>query len=98
MNCSARRIRVPVARRPPANRPVADGEGADCRMTGSVIGVGFACLPRETGRGGAGDLQRTVKDSPEGSRVMSTIEPSAAIEVVPIEDSSLLAFYRDMNL
>jgi MFS family permease len=29
---------------------------------------------------------------------MSTIEPSAAIEVVPIEDSSLLAFYRDMNL
>jgi MFS family permease len=29
---------------------------------------------------------------------MSTAEPSKAIEVAPIEDSSLLAFYRDMNL
>jgi MFS family permease len=29
---------------------------------------------------------------------MSTAEPSRATEVAPIEDSSLLAFYRDMNL
>src|ERR1035437_8458898 len=29
---------------------------------------------------------------------MSIVEPSEAIEVAPIEDSSLLAFYRDMNL
>src|ERR1700693_3918282 len=29
---------------------------------------------------------------------MSLVEPSGAIEVAPIEDSSLLAFYRDMNL
>src|SRR5664279_1069546 len=29
---------------------------------------------------------------------MSLVEPSRAIEVAPIEDSSLLAFYRDMNL
>src|SRR5664279_1739799 len=29
---------------------------------------------------------------------MSIVEPSGAIEVAPIEDSSLLAFYRDMNL
>ena len=28
----------------------------------------------------------------------STIEPSGGIEIAPIEDSSLLAFYRDMNL
>ena len=28
----------------------------------------------------------------------SLVEPSAPIEVAPIEDSSLLAFYRDMNL
>ena len=28
----------------------------------------------------------------------STIEPSGAIEIAPIEDTSLLAFYRDMNL
>jgi MFS family permease len=28
---------------------------------------------------------------------MSTTEPSGAIETVPIEDTSLLAFYRDMN-
>src|SRR5256714_5348491 len=29
---------------------------------------------------------------------MTTSEPSGAIEVAPIEDTSLLAFYRDMNL
>src|ERR1700683_467615 len=29
---------------------------------------------------------------------MSTVEPSGAIETAPIEDTSLLAFYRDMNL
>jgi MFS family permease len=29
---------------------------------------------------------------------VSAAEPSKAIEVVPIEDTSLLAFYRDMNL
>jgi MFS family permease len=28
----------------------------------------------------------------------STVEPSRAIDVAPIEDTSLLAFYRDMNL
>jgi MFS family permease len=28
----------------------------------------------------------------------STVEPSGGIEIAPIEDSSLLAFYRDMNL
>jgi MFS family permease len=28
----------------------------------------------------------------------SSVEPSGGIEVAPIEDSSLLAFYRDMNL
>jgi MFS family permease len=29
---------------------------------------------------------------------MSTVDPSGAIEIAPIEDTSLLAFYRDMNL
>jgi hypothetical protein len=29
---------------------------------------------------------------------MSPSEPSGTIEVAPIEDTSLLAFYRDMNL
>ena len=28
----------------------------------------------------------------------STVEPTGAIEVAAIEDTSLLAFYRDMNL
>src|SRR6202048_3440367 len=28
----------------------------------------------------------------------STVEPSGAIETAPIEDTSLLAFYRDMDL
>src|SRR5260221_6801459 len=27
----------------------------------------------------------------------STVDPSGAIETVPIEDTSLFAFYRDMN-
>src|SRR3982074_3802864 len=27
----------------------------------------------------------------------TTVEPTGAIEVAPIEDTSLLAFYRDMN-
>src|SRR6202051_5398595 len=29
---------------------------------------------------------------------MSSAEPSGGIEIAPIEDTSLLAFYRDMNL
>src|SRR5665811_1792608 len=29
---------------------------------------------------------------------MSAVDPSDAIEIAPIEDTSLLAFYRDMNL
>src|SRR5258707_823419 len=29
---------------------------------------------------------------------MTTAEPSGAIEIAPIEDTSLLAFYRDMDL
>src|SRR5260370_17194376 len=29
---------------------------------------------------------------------MSKVEPSGTIEIAPIEDTSLLAFYRDMNL
>jgi hypothetical protein len=33
-----------------------------------------------------------------GERSMSTAEPSRAMETAPIEDTSLLAFYRDMNL
>jgi MFS family permease len=33
-----------------------------------------------------------------GNTFMSTAEPSKAIDVVPIEDTSLLAFYRDMTL
>jgi len=28
---------------------------------------------------------------------MRTAEPSGAMEIAPIEDTSLLAFYRDMN-
>src|SRR3954449_10617095 len=32
-----------------------------------------------------------------GETIMSTAEPSGAIETVAIEDTSLLAFYRDMN-
>src|ERR1700682_3421183 len=36
--------------------------------------------------------------SGETTIVSSTVEPSGAIETAPIEDTSLLAFYRDMNL
>src|SRR5260370_2146617 len=35
--------------------------------------------------------------SGETSIMSSTVEPTGAIETAPIEDTSLLAFYRDMN-
>jgi MFS family permease len=33
-----------------------------------------------------------------GTSIMSTVEPARSIEIAAIEDTSLLAFYRDMNL
>jgi MFS family permease len=69
-----------------------------CLMTSSEIGVGFERnAPRN--RPSRGWETRPQKFF-QGDTSMSTAEPSAsgAIEVAPIEDSSLLAFYRDMNL
>src|SRR6202047_4467754 len=64
-------------------------------MTASGISVGFE-LSRKPAVAGA--KQRPVRNPPGGTSTMSLVEPSGAIEVAPIEDSSLLAFYRDMNL
>jgi hypothetical protein len=36
--------------------------------------------------------------SGETTIMSRTVEPTGAIETAPIEDTSLLAFYRDMNL
>jgi MFS family permease len=67
---------------------------ADLPVTASGIGVDLA-HPAQTGRG-----QRKDKAGPKfaGEISMSSVEPSGAIDVAVIEDSSLLAFYRDMNL
>src|SRR6266404_5985312 len=63
-------------------------------MTASEISVGFAPRkPAAAGRASAGQ-----KISGGTSIMRTTVEPSGAIEVAPIEDTSLLAFYRDMNL
>jgi MFS family permease len=40
----------------------------------------------------------TAAKKSTGEINMSSVKPSGAIDVVPIEDTSLLAFYRDMNL
>jgi MFS family permease len=61
-------------------------------MTASTIGVRFVRGNRPP-RGEQADQKITG-----GSIMSSTVEPSGAIEVAPIEDTSLLAFYRDMNL
>jgi MFS family permease len=61
-------------------------------MTASTIGVRFARGNRPP-RGEQADQKISG-----GSIMSSTVEPSGAIEVAAIEDTSLLAFYRDMNL
>jgi MFS family permease len=45
-------------------------------------------------------MHKQDKQDDLGSNAMSTVQPTASgsAEVAPIEDSSLLAFYRDMNL
>src|SRR6201985_2178230 len=84
MDYRALPIRAAVAPRRPANRPA------------SGIGVGFDVTPRETGRRGCNTSR---PESFRGISIMSsTTESPGAIETAPIEDSSLLAFYRDMNL
>src|SRR6202795_369717 len=63
-------------------------------MTASAISVGFG--PPRTTR----PARRPVIGRSENLRgiSMSKVGPSGAIEVTPIEDTSLLAFYRDMTL
>src|SRR5476649_348799 len=65
-------------------------------MTASYISVGFAPRPAPTGRCG-GRIKAGQRSSGGLFIMSSTFEPSGAIEVAPIEDTSLLAFYRDMN-
>jgi MFS family permease len=57
-------------------------------------------------RGASSTIADKIDDTPSqeqknlGSTIMSTVQPAVpdGIEVAPIDDSSLLAFYRDMNL
>src|SRR6202165_4530330 len=68
-------------------------------MTASGISVGFGQPRAPRRRGNAVTNHRPVRKSPGETFIMSsTAGPSGAIEVAPNEDSSLLAFYRDMNL
>ena len=64
-------------------------------MTASAIGVDWRTSRKPAARARA----KTGQKFPGETSVMSsTVEPSGAIEIAPIEDTSLLAFYRDMNL
>jgi hypothetical protein len=63
-------------------------------MTASVIGVDLATPAQARHAVQAKTGQKIFREG----NVMSSVEPSAAIELAPIEDTSLLAFYRDMNL
>src|SRR6266849_9644191 len=95
MDCLAPPIRVPVARRPPGNKPVADGELWICLMTASEIGVGFGYPPRQPANAGRterpvrirrGNIHHEYGRASAGDRNRSdrTHRPSS--------------FYRDMNL
>jgi MFS family permease len=64
-------------------------------MTASGIGVGFSYPPREPANAGRTDGRSEFAG---GTFFMSTVEPARSIEIAAIEDTSLLAFYRDMNL
>src|SRR3984957_15506671 len=86
MDCSAPPIRAQGARR---------GRGSrlpDCLTSGRARRI--CRFPAQTGCVGLRTLP--VKIS-LGGTYMSTTDPSGAIEIAPIEDTSLLAFYRDMN-
>ncbi len=64
-------------------------------MTASGIGVGFGYPPRQPANAGRTDGRSEFAG---GTFIMSTVEPTRSIEIAAIEDTSLLAFYRDMNL
>src|ERR1700722_4774673 len=86
MDCSAPPIRAQGARR---------GRGSrlpDCLTSGRARRI--CRFPAQTGCVGLRTLP--VRIIPGGT-YMSTTDPSGAIEIAPIEDTSLLAFYRDMN-
>src|SRR3984957_10142020 len=91
MACSAPPIHGPAARKPRGN---SLPRTADCQMTVSGIGVDWQPPPKP-----AAGAHVDRPEIPGGNFVMSsTVEPSGAIEIAPIEDTSLLAFYPDMNL
>src|SRR5258707_636255 len=64
-------------------------------MTASGIGVGFGYPPHQPANAGRTDSRSEFAG---GTFIMSTVEPTRSIETAAIEDTSLLAFYRDMNL
>src|SRR5258707_4276931 len=64
-------------------------------MTASGIGVGFGYPPHQPANAGRTDSRSEFAG---GTFIMSTVEPTRSIEIAAIEDTSLLAFYRDMNL
>ena len=61
-----------------------------CLMTGAPIRANLA-------KAATGHRAKSRPISFPGETIMATTGPTAAIEVAAIEDTSLLAFYRDMN-
>src|SRR5437879_4700981 len=85
MACSARPIRAPAAQQRRDNSPIGIARLWHRRRI----------APPRVNRPARGRAKGRLKTS--GGNIMSTAEPSGAIEVAAIEDTSLLAFYRDMN-
>src|SRR5260370_17655730 len=61
-----------------------------CLMTGPPIRANLV-------KARTGHREKAGQQILRGETIMATTEPTGAIEVASIEDTSLLAFYRDMN-
>src|SRR5260370_31476335 len=95
MDCLAPPIRVAGARRRRRNKSGAKRSFSDLLDDTFGDQRRYCITPRKPAIAGANN--RPVRKSPGETLMSSTVEPSGAIETVPIEDTSLLAFYRDMN-
>src|SRR5258708_5787940 len=95
MDCVAPPIRVAGARRRRRNKSGAKRSFSDLPDDTFGDQRRYWITPRKPSVAGANN--RPVRKSPGETLMSSTVEPSGAIETVPIEDTSLLAFYRDMN-
>src|SRR5258708_31409806 len=95
MDCLAPPIRVAGARRRRGNKSGAKRGFSDLPDDTFGDQRRYCITPRKPAIAGANN--RPVRKSPGETLMSSTVEPSGAIETVPIEDTRLLAVYRGMD-